>query len=155
MSVKVNRSSAWNLDEINGYLKNQISPARLAVNGGDFPLIVSLWFELDETRQQLVCASHKSSALVKKLQLDTRCAFEIATNEPPYKGVRGVGHVELTQVDVDKVLPRLAERFLGRSNPKLVNWLNSRHEDEYLLRVTPVRITAWDYSSRMSKKSAS
>jgi hypothetical protein len=154
MPVKVNRSSAWCLDEIQGFLKNQLSPLRLAVNDGDFPLIVSLWFELDETNQQLICASHKSSALVRKLQLDNRCAFEIATNEPPYKGVRGVGHVELTQVDVEKILPRLAERFLGRSNPKLVDWLSSRHEDEYLLRVTPARISAWDYSSRMSEKSA-
>jgi hypothetical protein len=152
MSIAVNRNSDWTLEEIQVYLRNQVSPLRLAVSGGDFPLICSLWFEFDEAGQQLLCASHKSSALVKKLQVNKRCAFEIATNEPPYKGVRGVGYVELTQTDVDKVLPRLSERFLGRSNRKLVDWLNSRYKDEFLLRVTPLRISAWDYSSRMSGK---
>jgi len=153
MPVQINRNSAWDLDGILAYLRTQVSPVRLAVNDGDFPLICSLWFELDENSQQLICASHKSSVLVKKLQTDNRCAFEIATNEPPYKGVRGVGQVELTQINVKEILPRLAERYLGSSNPKLVSWLNSRHKDEYLLRVTPLRISSWDYSSRMSDRS--
>jgi hypothetical protein len=149
VAIRVNKNSAWPLNKIQAFLETQVSPIRIAINNGDFPLIASLWFELDEAGQQLVCASHKSSKLVQNLELDNRCAFEVATNDAPYKGVRGVGSVELTQVDVEKVLPRLADRFLKGSNPQLVNWLSSRLEDEYLLRVKPQWISSWDYSSRM------
>jgi hypothetical protein len=144
-TLKVGKKSDWLLERIKTYLRTQNSPIRLAVNDGHFPLICSLWFEFDEVSQQIICASHKRSALVNKLQKDPNCAFEISANEPPYQGVRGIAKVELTNLDVELILPRLMDRYLGDSYRGLTDWLKSRHQDEFLLRLTPLRISAWDY----------
>ena len=80
---------------------------------------------------------------------DPRVGFEIASNEPPYKGVRGKGNAKLTQENVSNTLHEVIVRFLGSTNSNLARWLLGRAEEEYVIKITPNWITSWDYSERM------
>ena len=51
---------------------------------------------------QLMCASHNSSQLVALLRANGRVGFEIATNDPPYFGVRGQADASLSLGDIAK-----------------------------------------------------
>jgi hypothetical protein len=84
------------------------------------------------------------------LQADARCAFEVAPNEPPYCGVRGQAKAELSKDGAGELLERLIARYLGDSNPGLANWLMSRVEDEWVIRLEPIWFSAWDYRARMA-----
>ena len=149
----ISESSAWSQDKLVSYLENTAIPMRLAASGDEFPSICSLWFAFDPVREVIICASHESSQLVKLLTKNAKCAFEIAPNEPPYKGVRGRGEVTLTRIDVEKTLRKLIGRYLGDSNHSLAQWLLSRADQEYVIEIKPSWITSWDYGHRMERTS--
>ena len=75
-------------------------------------MICSLWFCYHDGI--IWAASHKNSFLVKQLRDKPQVAFEVSTNEYPYKGVRGKARVELTTNNADKVLATLKKNELGR-----------------------------------------
>lgn len=147
--MKVVTGSTWNESRIESFLLENATPLRVAVNRNGFPLICSLWFVYLPASQSFFCASHKNSQLVQSLLDDDRCGFEVATNEPPYRGVRGQARVRLSQEGAEETLTNLCERFLGESNSGLKDWLFSRIDDEYVLRIEPTWISSWDYSARM------
>lgn len=145
---RIRSTSAWDQRQIDAFLCDSHIPLRLACNAGQgFPLLNSLWFEYHDGG--LWCATHASSAIVPFLQRDPRCAFEIALNDPPYCGVRGQARAALTREGAAALLQRLIERYLGDSNPTLADWLMSRADDEYAIRLDATWITAWDYRPRM------
>ena len=144
----IRKGSAWDAARIERFLVQSTIPARIACNAGQgFPLLNSLWFEYRD--ESLWFATHESSAVLGFLQCDPRCAFEIAVNEPPYCGVRGQAHAEISRDGAGQLLERLIERYLGDSNPDLASWLLGRSEQEFLIRLRPTWLTAWDYSPRM------
>jgi nitroimidazol reductase NimA-like FMN-containing flavoprotein (pyridoxamine 5'-phosphate oxidase superfamily) len=147
----ISKSSAWPKKKLLSYLEDTAIPIRLAASGEEFPSICSLWFAYDPARKLLICASHESSQLVKLLSKNAKCAFEVAPNDPPYKGVRGRGEVTLTRDGVDETLHTLISRYLGDSNNSLAKWLLSRAEQEYVLEIKPTWITSWDYGHRMEQ----
>lgn len=121
---------------------------RLACNSLDgTPTICSLWFFYSDG--YLWAASHKNAHIIKLLQQNPQVGFEIATNDYPYKGVRGKATATLTKIDAADVLKRLIKRYLDNSNKALADWLISRSDDEYCIKLAPQQINAWDFSSRM------
>ncbi len=123
-------------------------PMRLAVQtDGGFPVLLSLWVAREEG--QLVAAVHRDAKIVRRLRDNPKCAFEIALNTPPYRGVRGQAHVRFDEARGGEVLERLLLRYLGSLDSQLAEWLLSRREDELALVLEPVRIESWDYSARM------
>jgi nitroimidazol reductase NimA-like FMN-containing flavoprotein (pyridoxamine 5'-phosphate oxidase superfamily) len=142
-------SSQWSTDEIEQYLQEQRIPVRLSCNDKDgFPLICSLWFVYHDG--YLWCATHENAAVAKLLEQNPKCAFEVAINEMPYKGVRGKGTVELLRSDAEGMLKELIARYLGDSNAGLASWLLSRSDHEYAIKIAPSTVTSWDFSERMS-----
>ncbi|MCB1701397.1 MAG: pyridoxamine 5'-phosphate oxidase family protein [Pseudomonadales bacterium] len=138
----------WSAKEIAQFLQDTCYPMRLACVGADgYPRVVSVWFLYE--RGQLFCASHSSSQLVALLGGDGRIGFEVATNDPPYFGVRGQGDAALTTSGGDRMLERLLERYLGRLDSPLAKWLLSRKAEEVLITLTPRRLFSWDYRQRM------
>ena len=154
-AVQVSRQSAWSRKTIDSYLSGAVIPIRLAVPQGDYPLLCSIWFVYDEDAGLLKCASHESSLLVQALRDHPRCSFEIAPNDPPYKGVRGRGEVSLSKQNAEPVLNQLISRYLGTTDSPLADWLLGRAEEEYVLEITPVWLTGWDYSRRMGNRQPS
>ena len=147
--MEIAKTSSWNETQIAQYLETAATPLRLAVNDGSYPMICSLWYEYDARERTLFCVSHQRSYLIKLLQRDASCGFEVAPNEPPYKGVRGKADISLERDGAGERLERLITRYLNDTDSGLARWLLSRVDEEYVLRVKPHWLTAWDYSSRM------
>ncbi len=148
MDLKIASSSAWDATDIETYLQTTDIPLRLACNGKEgYPVLCSMWFQL--TDNSLWCASHESSRVIAALTDNAKCAFEIASNEMPYRGVRGQADALLHREGAAAVLERLMARYLDDSNAALAAWLRGRASGEYAIELQPRWISAWDYRHRM------
>ncbi len=148
MKTTIANSSAWSADEIETYLLDADIPIRLACNGKEgYPVLCSMWFQLAD--DSLWCASHESSRVIAALKDNPKCAFEVASNEMPYRGVRGQADVVLHRAAAADVLERLMARYLDESNASLAAWLRSRVGGEYAIELQPRWVSAWDYRHRM------
>ncbi len=146
--MRLRSKSTWNKNEIVQFLSAETVPMRLSfVNNKGEPAICSLWFNYFEGA--LWSASHQTAYVVKQLKNNPNVAFEISTNDYPYKGVRGKATAELIKADGELVLTELIERYLANSNTQLADWLLSRAADEYAIKLSPTVINSWDFSHRM------
>lgn len=145
------RSGPWDLAEIEKYLRSIVIPIRLASSGSEWPLVQSLWFLYDD--QALWCCTQTDALVVERLRADPRCAFEVAGDAPPYRGVRGHGVASLHADRAAVVLERLIERYLGGDESSLARWLRSRLSSEVAIRIGELSVTSWDYSPRMRSPS--
>ena len=145
----LSKKSAWHQQELQDFLVSCKIPIRISVLDDEYPLICSVWFEyLDE---KLVIVSHEDSKLAKTLLRQRKCGFEIATNDPPYKGVRGKADVVAEAEGSGDTLRRVIQRYLGGTNQKLASWLLSRVEHEVKFTLHPTWVTSWDYGERMEQ----
>jgi hypothetical protein len=147
--MKIANSSDWSEAQIASFLTETTIPIRLAVQDGDYPTICSVWYAYSASQTAIYCVSHQSSYLVKRLRETGRCGFEVAPNDPPYRGVRGKALVEIQDIDAEELLTGLIERYLGSTDSKLANWLLGRIAEEVVIELKPTWLTAWDYSGRM------
>jgi len=145
------RSGPWDADQIVEHLQASRIPLRLACTGTGFPLLASLWFLADEGA--LWAATRADAEVVRRLTANARCAFEVAADSPPYRGVRGFAEATVLPERGAAVLERLLTRY-DQQGTDLARWLLGRAEDEVALRIAPVRWTSWDYANRMQPSSA-
>jgi len=164
------RSGPWTETQVREFLNEAKIPMRLAANtSSGFPVLLSLWFLSDG--EELLAAVHRDSRIVTRLRADSRCAFEIAPNEPPYFGVRGQGIASLEPSGAPELLERLLHRYLGGTESKLEllerllhrylggtesklgRFLLGRAEEELVVRLTPSWVGSWDYRERMKDPS--
>jgi len=122
-------------------------PIRLAMQGAHDLLIVPLWFEYRDER--FWCASQADSRCVRVLRRVGHCAFDISTNDMPYRGLRGTASVVCDASLGALQLDRLLQRYLGGLDSPLARRLRRRAENEVALILEPVRISHWDYAARM------
>lgn len=138
----------WDTRAVEAHLRDTVIPVRLATSGRAGPLVQSLWFDFSDGA--LWCATQADALVVTRLRRDPRCGFEVARDEPPYRGVRGTGRAVVLPELGEQVLHRLLVRYLGDTSSPLAQWLLSRAASEVALRVEPSTLTSWDYSARMS-----
>jgi nitroimidazol reductase NimA-like FMN-containing flavoprotein (pyridoxamine 5'-phosphate oxidase superfamily) len=139
----------FDLDAVRAFLDASVIPLRLGcVAPSGWPLVVSLWF----TREgdELLCATQRSSSLVRALEASPRCAFEVASEQPPYRGVRGRAHVLVEPDDDLATLRKLLLRYQGSTDGPLARLLLGRTTPEVRLRLDPTELTSWDFTRRMS-----
>ena len=142
------RTGPWDDTRIERHLEESRVPLRLAcADGAGWPVVVSLWYLLEDG--VLWCATPARSRVAIWLTREPRCGFEVAPNEPPYFGVRGQGTAELVPAEGDRVLRRLAERYLGGDSSEFARWLLARHVAEVAIRIAPSRVSSWDFTARM------
>jgi len=125
-------------------------PLRVSVQTGRGPLIVPLWFDWDGER--LWCATQRDAAVVRALRETPRCAFDLSTNDMPYRGIRGRGSVRCLPELGGAVLDRLIDRYRIDRASRLATWLLSRRASEVAIEITPTWQTGWDYSERMAQR---
>ncbi|MEE2654084.1 pyridoxamine 5'-phosphate oxidase family protein [uncultured Spongiibacter sp.] len=131
------------------FVETATIPLRLsAIDSDGFPVVCSLWFYY--RNGCFYCASHRSSKIIRLLEANPNCGFEVAVNSIPYRGVRGKAVAELTSDSQGEVLSSLIERYLGDSNRDLANWLLSRKADEVAICLHPKTFSSWDFSARMT-----
>jgi Pyridoxamine 5'-phosphate oxidase len=139
----------WSTAEIDGFLAASIIPLRLAVvTGSGEPLVLSLWFIPLEGA--LWCATPRTALVAGALRANPRCAFEVAGDQPPYKGVRGQANVKLHDDRGADILRRMLYRYAIAPDGKLGRMLIARAGNETALRIEPHRMTSWDFTGRMT-----
>ena len=124
-------------------------PLRLScVTTSGWPYVLSLWYLHDAGR--LYCATLETARVVEYLRREPRCGFEIASDQPPYCGVRGRALAEIDPAQGANVLGRLLDRYLGSRDSSLAHRLLARSQDEVAIVLTPVQVFTWDYRQRMA-----
>ena len=145
----LSKKSAWSQQELQDFLVSTKIPIRISVLDDEYPLICSVWFEYADSK--LIIVSHEESKLAKTLLRQRKCGFEIATNDPPYRGVRGKANVDAELGGSEDTLRRVIQRYLGETNQKLASWLLSRVEHEVKFTLHPTWVTSWDYGERVEQ----
>jgi nitroimidazol reductase NimA-like FMN-containing flavoprotein (pyridoxamine 5'-phosphate oxidase superfamily) len=150
--MKIHPTSAWSKDKIDHYLGSANTPLRIScIDRDGYPIICSLWFIYEAG--ELWSASHKNSHIVKALKNSRKIALEVASNEYPYHGIRGKANITLVDDSSGLVLNKVIDKYLQGGNKSLSNWLLSRKEDEYAIKISPIMINSWDFSTRMTSPS--
>jgi hypothetical protein len=123
-------------------------PLRLACKTKTgWPVVISLWFIHQDGL--LYCATQRSAKVVDYLQNDSRCAFEIAGDQPPYCGIRGQAWARIDETLGAETLEKLLVRYLGDTNNDLAANLLAKSETEVAIVLDPIRVFIWDFSDRM------
>ena len=146
--MAANRKGPWSEVQITTFLQESVIPLRLGCVGADgYPRVVSVWYLYRDGR--ILSVSHRGSQLVALLCGDGRVGFEVAPEQPPYRGVRGQGIATLTAGGAAEVLDQVLQRYLGGTASSLAKWLLSRRDEEVLISIEPERLFSWDYRERM------
>ncbi len=141
----------WSREQIDAHLAATLVPLRLAyASPSGHPQLLSLWFVWHE--DAIWCATSSSALLVKRLELDPRCGFEVAPDAPPYHGVRGRGVASLDSARGAEILELLIDRYLGTRESPFARWLIARSATEVAIRVAPSSLSSWDFAARMKTK---
>jgi len=140
-------SGPWSRDRVNEFLEATTIPVRVGCRTpSDTPWIVSLWFSWDGA---VNCATSADADLVDFLAHDDHVSFEVSTNDPPYKGVRGRGYAAVSVDEEKQLLRSLLTRYLGGVDNEVGDRLLRPDREEVRVRIEPERLHTWDYSSRM------
>ena len=140
----------WDRDRVDEYLAAARVPVRLGCRTpSDHPWIVSLGFAWDPDASAIRCATSASAVLGEYVEHDDHVSFDVSTNDPPYKGVRGRGRATVVPDDDKRLLRSLLTKYLGGTDNATAERLLRPERDEVEIRIEPERLHAWDYSERM------
>lgn len=138
----------WSAEEVASFLGPTTVPLRLGCRtpAGD-PWMLSLWYRYVDDAFE--CATSASADVVRFLDADPNVSFEVSTNDPPYRGVRGNGHATVSPDEDKTVLRSLIQRYLGGTDSQLAKQLLAPDRQEVMIKIEPDRLHSWDYSERM------
>lgn len=150
MNIDPNKEyGSWSGSQIAGFLATARIPLRLSLMTSKGMLIVPLWFEYLDNR--LRSCSPEGSHLVRSLVQHPDVAFDLSTNDLPYRGIRGRGVARCSRAKDNAPLERLLQRYLTSTDNKLAQRLLSRTEPEAVIEIEIEWLTSWDFSSRMQR----
>ena len=140
----------WSTNTIEQYLRDTVVPIRLAsMEPGGCPVVLSLWYLYEEGA--IWCATQRTAHVVKRLEREPRCGFEIAADRIPYRGIRGRAKATIDLESGATILTRLIKRYLGGTESQLATRLLARAESEVALRLDALRVSTWDFTERMAE----
>lgn len=142
---------SWSEDRLATFLESAVQPLRLACQTPTDRLwLVTLWFVYRDGA--FLCATSRNADIVEFLEADPHVAFEVSTNDLPYRGVRGNGTVHVAADPEKALLTDLLERYMGGTDSPLAEQLLAADREEVRLTIEPDILTTWDYSDRMSEE---
>ena len=123
-------------------------PIRIGfIKPNGFPTIISLWYI--DINGKIYCATQKTAKIIQYFEKNPICGFEIAADQPPYKGSRGEGEVKIIPTKGPEILKILIKKYLGDKESPLSKFLISHSKNEIAIEITPKKIFHYDYSKRM------
>lgn len=139
----------WTADEVEAFLDETTVPVRVATTRPDGSMwMVTLWFRYRD--RHLECATQADADIVRFLRDDPAVAFDISTNQIPYRGIRGHGITTVSTDGGKDVLRDLVDRYLDGRDSSLAQWLLSDERQEVRIRIDMREVYSWDYSERMN-----
>jgi nitroimidazol reductase NimA-like FMN-containing flavoprotein (pyridoxamine 5'-phosphate oxidase superfamily) len=124
-------------------------PIRLAlIRPNGFPLVISLWYFAKN--EKIYCATKKDAKIVKYLKKNPKCSFEIASDNMPYRGIRGYGVCLINNENGTLVLDKLMNKYLNENQNKLKQYLTYDNNREIALEIIPYYVSNYDYTKRMT-----
>jgi hypothetical protein len=146
--MKPKTKGPWSAKQRARFLDEARVPVRLGCNGvSGHPVLASLWFVPEDGH--LWCATQRDASVVRLLERDARCAYEVSLESPPYRGVRGTALAEIHAERGGEVLHRLIDRYGIDRSSEFAGFLLSRVDTEVAISVTPQTCVSWDFSERM------
>jgi nitroimidazol reductase NimA-like FMN-containing flavoprotein (pyridoxamine 5'-phosphate oxidase superfamily) len=141
-------SGPWDRAAVEDWLDATVIPLRIATTSSHGPIVQSLWFQYDDGA--LWCATQSDSLVAQRTRREPVVGWEVSRDQPPYRGVRGRGTVEVVEdaVAATSTLQSLIKRY-GQGGTDLESWLMRRADTEVALRISDLTVTSWDYSPRM------
>jgi len=123
-------------------------PIRIAcIKPSGTPTVLSLWYVIIDDK--IYCATQKTARIISYLKNNSACSFEIAGDYPPYKGIRGDGTAVVLDEKGESVLLALIDKYLGKKESNLSNFLKKNSKTEVAIQINPKKIHNYDYSKRM------
>lgn len=133
---------------VSEYLTNSFIPIRLACfNAEGYPITISLWYVY--LNEKIYCATRRNSRIIRYLSNNPKCGFEVATDLPPYRGVRGWGIAILDKALGAEILDMLIRKYLRDQESSLADFLRKKSKNEIAIQVVPESIFSYDYTDRM------
>lgn len=144
----VTHTGVWSDDRLETFLRESTIPMRIATRRPDGSLwMVTLWYRYRDGVFE--CATGAGADIVRFLRTDPEVAFDVSTNDPPYRGVRGNGTARIAP-DADKATLRsLLDRYLRDTESPFAERLLSGDREELQIRIEPDELHSWDYTDRM------
>jgi nitroimidazol reductase NimA-like FMN-containing flavoprotein (pyridoxamine 5'-phosphate oxidase superfamily) len=140
----------WSQDRLRTFLESAVQPLRLACRTPKDRLwLVTLWFVYRDGA--FLCATSRDADVVEFLEAEPHVAFEVSTNDFPYRGVRGNGTAGIAADPEKALLTDLLERYMGGTDSALAEQLLAADREEVRLTIEPDVLATWDYSDRMSE----
>jgi hypothetical protein len=100
-------------------------PIRIGfINPNGVPSIISLWYI--DINGKIYCATQKTAKILHYLENKPTCGFEIAGDQPPYKGSRGEGTVKIIPSKGPEILKILIKKYLGDKESTLSKFYSKR-----------------------------
>jgi nitroimidazol reductase NimA-like FMN-containing flavoprotein (pyridoxamine 5'-phosphate oxidase superfamily) len=136
------------LHEARDFLEQVRIPIRLAcLTPGGWPALISLWYLYQDGL--LYCATQESAKIIRYLENNNQCAFEIAADDPPYCGIRGKAIATVDDKLGEEMLEKLLLRYLGDTKNDLARNLLAKKDAEVAIVLEPTSIYSWDFRERM------
>ena len=139
---------AWTGRQISEFLQAAAMPMRLAFQRPDGLAVAPLWFCF--ANDTLIACSLRQSLVVRSLQRNPQIAFDISTNDLPYRGVRGNGTARCVDGDGPEALEAVLAKYVSQPQHPLSTWLQSRAADEVAIVIHLERLSSWDFTERMA-----
>jgi len=123
-------------------------PIRIAcITSSGNPIVISLWYTMIDGK--IYCATQKKAKIIEHITNNQTIGFEIAADNPPYRGIRGHGKTKIIENIGKDVLGILIDKYLGKKISTLSEFLRSNSENEVAIEITPDKLITYDYSKRM------
>ncbi len=138
------------MKNIEEFMANARIPARLAcINRDNWPVVLSLWYIKENGK--IYFATQETAKVVEYLKNNSKCSVEIATEQPPYKGVRIQGNARIDKEKGEEILKKLFERYNVKTDSKLYEYLMRNIEKEVAIELTIEKTFTWDFTERMEE----
>jgi len=129
------------------FLNSKIPIRVSCLKNNGVPIVVSLWYvNMDD---KIYCATQKTAKILKYLEKNPVCGFEIAGDSPPYIGIRGDGTIKILNDKGESVLFALIDKYLGKKETRLSKFLKNKLKTEVAIEIEPKSVHNYDYSVRM------
>lgn len=123
-------------------------PIRIGcITSSGHPIVMSLWYTMIDGK--IYCATQKKAKIITHIKNNPTVGFEIAADNPPYRGMRGHGKAKVIENIGNDVLDILINKYLGNKISTLSEFLRNNSENEVAIEISPERLFTYDYSKRM------